>query len=79
MRRRVLFTYPQELVRQPIIYEMTKKFGVMPSIRRADVGDDQGWVIMELEGTEADIESALRWVAERGVRIDHAMGEVLEG
>ena len=51
----------------------------MPSIRRADVGDDQGWVIMELEGTEADIESALRWVAERGVRIDHAMGEVLEG
>lgn len=79
MKRRVLLTYPAELVPEPVIYRMIKQYEVIPSIRRADIGDDQGWVIMEIEGDAAEIERALEWVASTGVRVDHAMGEVLEG
>jgi ABC-type methionine transport system ATPase subunit len=79
MKRRILLTYPQDLVPEPVIYRMVKQFDVIPNIRRADVSEDQGWVILELEGSEATIEAALEWVASTGVRVDHAMGEVLEG
>jgi ABC-type methionine transport system ATPase subunit len=79
MKRRVLITYPADLVQEPIIYKMVKQFDVAPNIRRADVTADVGWLIMELDGEEENIEAALQWATEIGVRVDHAMGEVLEG
>ncbi len=37
---RVKLTFPEELVREPIIARMVQELGVVPNIRRADVGED---------------------------------------
>ena len=79
MKRRVRFTFPAELVQEPIIYLLGKQFDVVPNIRRADVTEDRGWVILELEGEERKIEEGLEWVKGRGVRIDPVGGDVLAG
>ena len=34
----------------PIIYELGKSFNLVTNIRRADVTEDRGWVILELDG-----------------------------
>ncbi len=78
-KKRVKFTFPQELIAEPIIYEMARKFEVMPSIRRADVREDMGWVVLEIEGEEDHIDEGIAWVKGTGVRVDPVSGDVVEG
>jgi hypothetical protein len=51
---------------------------VVTNIRRADVREDVGWVILELEGEEEEIERGLEWVISVGVRVDPVSGDVVE-
>jgi hypothetical protein len=78
-RQRVKFTFPQELITLPIIYELGKSFNLVTNIRRADVTEDRGWVILELDGELDEIERGLEWVASKGVRVDPVQGDIIEG
>ena len=78
-RQRVKFTFPQELITMPIIYELGKQFGIVTNVRRADVTEDRGWVVLELEGDLGEIERGLEWVAGKGVRVDPVQGDIVEG
>ena len=75
---RVRFTFPPRLIKEPIISDLGKKFDVTSSIRRADVSEEQGWVILELDGNDDEIERAIAWVESKGVRVDPAIGDVVE-
>ena len=77
-KRRAKFTFPTGLVTQPVIFELGHNFQVVTNIRRADVREDVGWVILELEGEEEEIENGLNWVSSMGVRIDPVSGDVVE-
>ena len=77
--KRVKFTYEQEKIKQPIIYHLGHKFKIITNVRRADVREDMGWVVLELEGDEAEIQRGLDWAVENGVRIDPIEGDVIEG
>ena len=78
-RQRVKFTFEENLVKQPVIYELGRKFKLVTNIRRADVGEDVGWVILELDGDEEEIKSGLEWVSSMGVRVDSLGGDVIDG
>ena len=76
---RVKFTYEQEMIKQPIIYDLGRRFEIVTNIRRADVREDMGWVVLELEGDEEEIRKGLEWVVDCGVRVDPISGDVVEG
>ena len=78
-KRRVKFTFPQELIPEPIIYNLGRLFKVVTNVRRADVSEDRGWVVLELEGEQEDIERGIEWVDSRGVRVDPVSGDIVEG
>ncbi len=78
-RRRVMFTFPPKLITEPVIYQLGKQFKVVTNIRRADVKEDRGWVVLELEGKPEDIERGLAWITSKGVRVDSVTGDVVEG
>jgi ABC-type methionine transport system ATPase subunit len=78
-KQRVRFTFPNALVTEPVIYRLSTEYNIVTNIRRADVQEDVGWVILELEGTQSDIDNGLTWVAELGVRVDLVGGDVIEG
>ena len=78
-KRQVMFTFPEELVREPIIYNLSHQFKVVTNIRRADVAENRGWVVLELEGEEAEIERGINWMTKKGVRVDPVIGDVVEG
>ncbi len=79
VKRQVMFTFPQELIKDPIIYNLGQQFKVATNIRRADVSENKGWVVLELEGDERDIEQGIAWVTAKGVRVDPVIGDVVEG
>jgi len=78
-KRQVMFTFPEELIKEPIIYNLGQQFRVVTNIRRADISEDKGWVVLELEGEEEDIEQGIAWVTSRGVRVDPVVGDIVEG
>ena len=78
-RKRVKFTFVQELIKEPVIWKLAKQFDVITNIRRADVTDDRGWVILELDGEEDEIERGLEWVEEQGVRVEPVYEDIVEG
>jgi ABC-type methionine transport system ATPase subunit len=73
--RRIKLTFPQDLIKEPVIFTMAKKFDVMPNIRRAKVTESMGEVVLELEGTEARLEEGIAYLKERGVKVDPVEGE----
>lgn len=77
--KRVKFTFPHGMITQPVIYNLGQKFNIITNIRRADIRDETGWVVLELEGPVEEIETALTWVVGSGVRIDPVGGDVIEG
>ena len=78
-RQRVKFTFEGDLVKEPIIYRLGHDFHLVTNIRRADVGDTLGWVVLELDGETEEIERGLQWVNDTGVRVDLVSGDVLQG
>lgn len=77
--KKVMLTFPPELVREPVIYQLGKNFNLVTNIRRADVTEDRGWVVLELEGNQKDIEKSLEWINSKGIRVDPISGDVVEG
>lgn len=77
--RRVRLTFEGDLITDPVIYQLGKDFDIVTNIRRAEVHTDVGWVILELDGAEAEIDMALAWAAGKGVRVDPLTGNVIEG
>ena len=78
-KRQVTFGFPQELSEEPIIYTLSHQFQVVTNIRRADLSESRGWIALELEGNEKEIDDAIAWVTSRGVRVEPAVGDTTEG
>jgi len=67
------------LIKEPVIYHLSHKFEVVTNIRRADVTENRGWVVLELEGEDKEIEAGIAWVRDKGVRVDPIVGDIVEG
>ncbi len=75
-KRRVMFTFTSELITEPIIYNLGQQFRLVTIIRRADLAEDRGYIVLELDGKDEDIEAGIAWAISRGVRVDPANDEV---
>jgi len=69
-KRRIMLTLPGELHSEPIIYTLGLQFNLLITIRQADLTKDRGWVVLELEGADKDIEAGITWATSKGVRVD---------
>ena len=78
-KQRVKFTFLPTLIKEPIIWRLGREFALVTNIRRADVTDDRGWVMLELDGEMEEIERGVSWVQEQGVRVDPVAGDIVEG
>ena len=74
---RVKLTFPEHLIRQPIIARLVREFDVLPNIRRANVEEHMGWMICELGGEDQAVDRAVDWLRDLGVQVDR-LGDVVE-
>ncbi len=71
-KRKVMFTYPREVISEPVIYTLSRNFNLATNIRQANITGDRGWVIIEIEGQEEDIEAGIAWAISRGIHVESA-------
>ncbi len=66
----VKLTFPQDLITEPILYNIGKKFNIVTNLFRANVTQDAGWVLLQLEGKVSDITDAMNWAKAKGVTVE---------
>jgi ABC-type methionine transport system ATPase subunit len=75
---RLFVSFPEQLVNRPLIYEVIREFDVVPNIRRANVEDHSGWIILEMNGEQAKLDAAVSYLEEAGCTVNRMEGDVLE-
>ena len=75
---RLHLTFPENLIQEPIIWRLGRQYDIVTNIRRANVEEKVGWVILEVEGTEEALEQGVTWMKELGVQVDRLDGDVVE-
>jgi len=78
MKKRVKLTFPQHLIKEPVIFTMAKKYDVMPNIRRARVTETVGEMVLELEGAEENLVKGIHSLKDQGIDVELVEGDVIE-
>jgi len=65
-----MLNYPKELLSEPIIYTISQQFNLVANILQADVTEERGWITLELEGRDEDIEDGITWAISKGMRVE---------
>ena len=68
--KQVRLTFQTNLIFEPVIYRLGHKYKVITNIKRANVRQNTGWVILDLEGEENEISASLEWIKSIGVDVD---------
>ena len=79
IKQRMKLTFPPALITEPVLYRLGTDYNVVTNIRRADVQEDVGWVVLEVMGNQDDIDRGLAWIASQGVRVDPIDGDIVQG
>lgn len=75
---RLWITYPPKLIKEPVIWQLAKKFPVVTNIRQASVTDEIGIVSLELDGKREDIKAAIKWLKKVGMSVEPVEINVIE-
>ena len=78
MTRRVKLTFPPDLIKEPVVFTMAKKFDIMPNIRRARVTESVGELVLELEGEEENLEKGIQSLTDQGISVELIEGDIIE-
>ena len=76
---RLFVSFPEELVDRPMIYELVKRFDVVPNIRRANVEAHSGWVILELIGESDARDAAVAYLEGLSCTVNRMEGDIVAG
>lgn len=75
---KVRVSFPEDKIKEPVIYQIGREFNLTTNIRRADVTEKTGWVDLELTGEPEEIERGIEGLKRKGVRVDPIEKNIIE-
>ena len=72
MRRLIHCTLPPDLVHRPILHDLVRATTTVVNVRRANVDVESGvaWFLLELSGSEDQLDQAEEWLRQHGVTVE---------
>lgn len=71
--------YPTHLIKEPLIYKMSKSLDVVFNIRRAKVTPKIGEIVLEMEAKDdKTLEQAVQFLTKNGVTVEPVTHDALE-
>jgi len=68
--QKVFLTFPQRLIKDPVLYDLVKRFDVQTNIRGASVTDEIALLALQIDGSEASIREAIEHLRSQGVSVE---------
>lgn len=78
VKKKVYLTFPQHLIKEPVVYTVGKKFNVVTNIRTASVTEEMGIMALEITGEEAQYQKAVEYLSGIGIRVEPIEMDVIE-
>jgi ABC-type methionine transport system ATPase subunit len=78
VRERVYLTFPKDLVKEPMLCTLAKKFDIIFNIRGSTVTADMGLVALEIDGSRSEVNNAVGWLRDKGVTVEPIEKNVIE-
>lgn len=75
---RVYLTFPKDLVKEPIVCWLAKKFDIVFNIRGSTVTAEMGLVALEIDGERGEVNKAIAWLKGKGVIVEPIEKTVIE-
>ena len=67
VKKTIHFEFTQDLVKEPLLYQLTRQFDLVTNIRAASVTEEGGFVVPEMEGEQQVIDKAVEYLREMGI------------
>lgn len=68
--KKLSLSFPQKLIREPILHNISTRFGIMFNISKANVTDEHGYLELSLEGGTESLEQAIEYLKGLGVTVE---------
>ncbi|HLB63766.1 MAG TPA: NIL domain-containing protein [Anaerolineales bacterium] len=68
--RNLRLNYPPILAGRPILQDLIRSFDLELNVRQAQITLEEGWLEATVEGAPEEIESAIAWLENEGVKVD---------
>jgi ABC-type methionine transport system ATPase subunit len=70
--------YPTNLVTEPVLAHLIKKYDILINIRRASITKGFGYVQAEISGDEVEVKKALAELTKQGIDVNPIEKDVVE-
>ena len=74
-RKRVTLVFPPDQITKPAVFTMAKKYDIMPNIRKARVTETVGEMMLELEGSEDNLNKGVKYLESLGIKVEPVTGD----
>ncbi len=71
-------TFPEDLVREPVLYSLVRRYDLTPHLFKASVTSSGGWLVVQLSGDDEKINSATLDLKCRGAHVIEGDRKLLE-
>ncbi len=78
MKKLVELDYPNNLVTEPVLSKIIKKYDITVNVRRASITKGFGYVQMEIAGEEKVVKEALAELSSQGIDVNPIEKDVVE-
>jgi len=76
--KRIVLHFPRRLVDRPIVYRLIKDYNLEFNILKASVTpDEEGLMVIELSGEQAEYDEGIKYLTETGVRIQALSQDII--
>jgi ferredoxin len=76
-KRKIVLHYPEERIEKPTTYHLVKDFDLIPSILRAQIDENEGTLVIDLEGDPEQIEKGIEYLREQNIRVQEAIKDIV--
>lgn len=76
-KKRLVLTFPPEVVERPVVALMVKEYDVITNILRAEIHEGEiGRMLVELEGEGKKIKAGVQHLKDQGVTVEDAIKDI---
>lgn len=70
MKKKLVMSFPEQILNEPLLYTMAKNFPVAFNIKGAMLNQTPAVMALELDGEAGEIDKAVAYLTSKGVRIE---------
>jgi ferredoxin len=76
--RKLVLTFPENIVTKPITYKLVKDYDLQFNILRAEItADIEGKILLELKGNKHQVEEGIKYLEKEGITIQEASKDII--